>query len=91
MSDELDPNLLRLFTDANQPLPGGEFQTEVIAQLHRQRGRLEIAQSFGFAILAALSGIAVGVIAPFKVRSGYIGVMAASAAALTLWITLQAP
>ena len=40
-------------------------------------------------IHAALSGIAVGLTAPFKLRSRYVGVMAASAAVFTLWMGLQ--
>ena len=91
MSDELDPNLLRLFAEATQSLPGADFQAQVLARLHRPLGPLDIARRSGFVLRAALSGIAAGVTAPFRLRAGYIGAMAASAAVLILWITLQTP
>jgi len=91
MSDELDPSLLRLFAQANEPLPGRDFQAQVTARLHRSWSWPEIAAAFGFATRAALLGIAAGIVAPLKLRSGYVGAMAASAAGLTVWIALHAP
>ena len=89
MSDDLDPNLMRLFAQANETLPGLEFQARVNARLHRSARWLDLTRSVGSVIHAALSGIALGITAPFKLRSGYVGLMAASAAVFSIWMSLQ--
>ena len=70
MSDELDPNLLQLFAQTNESLPGAEFQAKVLASLPRSRGRIDIAYELGFLARAALSGIAAGILAPFRLNYG---------------------
>jgi len=91
MSDELDPTLLRLFVEANEPLPGADFSAQLTAHLHRPPTWPGLAQSLRFAVRGALAGIMSGVVTPFRMGGGYVGAMIASAAALTLWITLQTP
>jgi hypothetical protein len=38
---------------------------------------------------AALSGVTIGIAAPFRLRFGHIGLMTVSAAAAVVWVTLQ--
>ena len=90
MSDELDPNLLRLFAETKQTLPGSEFEAQVRARLHRPQSLLDIVSLSVFTLRAALSGITMGIRAPLRLRGSYLGAMAASAAVLVLWITLNA-
>jgi hypothetical protein len=68
MSDELDPSLLRRFAQANEPLPGAEFQAQLRAELQRSRGWPDIAHELGFFARAILAGVVAGVLAPFKVH-----------------------
>jgi hypothetical protein len=68
MSDELDPQLLGLFRQADESLPGTEFQAQVLADLRRSRGPVDIAYAFGFFARAALAGIAAGIASPFELR-----------------------
>jgi hypothetical protein len=90
MSDELDPNLLRLFAETKQTLPGAEFEAQVLARLDRPQSLRDIARVSVFTLRAALSGITMGIRAPLRLRGSYLGAMAASTAALVLWITLNA-
>jgi hypothetical protein len=80
---------MSLFAQAHEPLPGAEFQARVTERLHRPANWLDFTRSVGSVIYAALAGIAVGITAPFRLRSGYVGVMAASAAAFSIWMSLQ--
>ena len=89
MSDELDPELSRLFAEANQPLPNAEFHVRVIERLHQPYGWSSLARAVSSSSRAAFSGLAMGIAAPFRLRSGHIGVLAVSGAALLIWATLQ--
>ena len=89
MSDELDPELSRLFAAANQPLPDVEFHASVIERLHQPFGWSGLAHAVICGSRAAFSGLAMGIAAPFRLRPGHIGLMTASAAALLIWATLQ--
>jgi hypothetical protein len=89
MSDELDPELSRLFSEANQPLPHAEFHARVLERLHPPRAWSGLAGAVICGSRAALSGLAMGIIAPLRLRPGYIGLMTVSAAALVIWTALQ--
>jgi hypothetical protein len=89
MSDELDPELLRLFAEARQDLPGVDFQARLTEELHQRRGVFGIAGIFASTISAVLSGVAQGVAAPFGIRHRHVGLMAVSGAAVMLWLSLQ--
>lgn len=73
MSDELDPNLLRRFAQADESLPGADFQANVLANLPRAAARLDITYELGFMVRAALAGIAAGILAPFRMSYGLSG------------------
>jgi hypothetical protein len=88
MSDELDPELSQLFAEANRPLPGADFHARVIERLHRPRGWHGLAGAVISSGRAALSGVTIGIAAPFRLRFGHIGLMTVSAAALAIWATL---
>jgi hypothetical protein len=89
MSDELDPELLRLFAEASQPLRHAEFHARVIERLHQHYGWSSLARAVSSSSRAALSGLGVGIAAPFRLRSGHIGLLAVSGVALLIWATLQ--
>jgi hypothetical protein len=89
MSDELDPELSRLFAEANQPLPDAEFHARVLERLHPPHVWSGLARAVICSSRAALSGLAMGVVAPFRLRPGHIGLMTVSAAALVIWTALQ--
>jgi hypothetical protein len=90
MSDELDPALSQWFAQARRPLPGDEFEAHLMKRLAHSRGWLS-GHSFISVIQAACSGIATGLLVPFKLRPGYSTAMVVTAAALTVWISLQTP
>ena len=77
MSDELDPQLLRLFRQADESLPDTEFHAKVMADLERSRGRItgwiDLREAFVFFARAALSGIAAGLLTPLKLRHALSG------------------
>jgi hypothetical protein len=88
MSDELDPELSRLFAEASQPLPDVEFHTRVIERLQQPYGWAGLAGALITTSRAAISGLAMGIAAPFRLRPGHFGLMTVSAAALLIWATL---
>ena len=89
MSDELDSELSRLFAEANRPLPNAEFDARVIGRLHDPYGGSGLARAVICSSRAALSGLAMGIAMPFRLRPGHVGLMTASAAVLVIWATLQ--
>ena len=88
MSDELDPDLSRLFAQAHQSLPGADFEARLMRQMAHPRGGLS-GHSVATVIHAACSGIATGLLAPFRLRAGYSTAMLITAAVLTVWMSLQ--
>jgi zinc transporter ZupT len=68
MSDELDPQLLRLFADANAPLSDDGFHARVMARIERPRGWRGIAYATGSTVHAIGAGLVTGVTAPFRQR-----------------------
>jgi anti-sigma factor RsiW len=86
MSDEFDPGLARLFREASQPLSDAGFHARLMARMKKQRGLAAIVTS---ATRALLSGLAIGVAAPFRLRPVYVGMLAACGVALMIWETLQ--
>lgn len=89
MSDELDPQLSRLFAEANQPLPDAQFHARLIERLQQPNGWSALSRAVLCGSRGALAGLAMGITAPFRLRFGHIGLMAVSAAALAIWATLQ--
>lgn len=87
MSD-LDPDVSRWFVATDESLPGAEFQARVAAQLAGSRGWLN-SYSIPALLQAAVSGIAAGVLTPFRLRFAYSTALIVTAAALTLWMGLQ--
>ena len=57
MSDELDPQLLRLFAGANEPLPDAEFHARVMASVQRPPGWRGIAQATASMLFSISSGV----------------------------------
>ena len=47
MSDELDPNLSRLFAEAGQDLPGTDFQARLTAELKRRHPGEQLLPGLG--------------------------------------------
>ncbi len=89
MSDELDPDLSRWFAAANQPLPNADFHARVSERLRQPYGGSGLARAVIRSAGAALSGLATGFVAPFRLGFSHIGLMAVSAAVLAIWATLQ--
>jgi hypothetical protein len=83
MPDEPDAQLLRRFAEAHQPLADAQFVAQVSARLSAapllRRGALWSVPR------TILGGLVTGVSAALRLR--YAGLMAAAAAAVTLWAT----
>jgi hypothetical protein len=80
MPDEPDPQLLRWFAESRVALYDAQFTERVIGQLHRAGSPgLATARSI---VAAILSGFAIGIAAPLRLRSA--GLLALVAAAVTL-------
>ena len=90
MSDELDPQLLRLFAGANEPLSDTEFHARVMARVQRPPGWRGIAQATARTLLAISSGVVAGVAAPFRQRAGIFRLLAIGLGALVSCLALFA-
>jgi hypothetical protein len=75
MSDELDPQLLRLFAQGQQPLSETEFLTALEARLPARWERLP-----GQITLALLRGLRTGMRTTLRLRYGVTVLLAAAAA-----------
>ena len=82
MSDELDPQLLRLFAAANAPLSDADFQARVMARVRRPPGWRGIAQGTASTLFSISSGIVAGLAAPFRQRGGIFRLLAIALGAL---------
>ena len=91
MPNELDPQLSRLFAQANQPLPQADFQARFVEKLNQSNNWLGPARALTSIVRATLSGLVLGITAPFAVRRGHLGLLAASGAAMMIWMALQIP
>jgi hypothetical protein len=91
MSDELDPQLSRWFAKSNQPLPQADFHARFVEKLNRSRSWMGPARALTSIVRATLFGLARGITAPFAVRRGHLGLLAASGAAMMIWMALQIP
>ncbi len=89
MQDELDQQLSRLFAHANKPLPSADFHARFVENLNRSLRWLGPARALTSIVRATLSGLAMGMAAPFAVRPGHLGLLAASGAAMMIWMALQ--
>lgn len=86
MPDEPDTQLLRRFAEAHQPLSDRQFVAQVVARLSAAPGpglRMSALWSVPHTILG---GLVTGISAPLRLK--YAALMAAVAAAVTLWTTL---
>ena len=90
MSDELDPQLLRLFAGANQPLSDADFQARVMARVQRPPGWRGIAQATASMLFSISSGVVAGVAAPFRQRAGIFRLLAIALGALVSCFALLA-
>ena len=82
MPDEPDPQLLRWFAESRVALLDARFTERVIGQLHRAGSpRLGLATARSI-VAAILSGFAIGIAAPLRLRRA--GLLALVAAAVTL-------
>jgi hypothetical protein len=72
MSDELDPQLLRLFAAANEPLSDADFHARVMARVRRPPGWRGLAQATASTLFAISSGVIAGLAAPFRQSGGGI-------------------
>jgi hypothetical protein len=75
MSDEIDPQLLRLFASAREPLADAQFHERVMNHLQRARRWRGLPESLWFAALAIRSGLMTGLRAPFGLRIGVAGLV----------------
>ncbi len=86
MSDELDPMLLQAFARSERAFPDAEFVARVAAQL-RPRGSLTgIAAALPRAVVPVLRGLALGIVAPLRLR--YAGFVAVAGALVAVWSLL---
>jgi hypothetical protein len=85
MPDDLDPQLLRAFAQADSPLPEEPFVGEVARRL-RPAGGLHLQAAGLYALLATVLGaVASGLLLPLRMRQTRL--MTVGAAAVTLWVT----
>ena len=90
MSDELDPQLLRLFAATNEPLPDADFHARVMARVRRPPGWRGIAQATASTLFAISSGMVAGVTAPFRQRTGIFRLLAIGLGALVSCLAMLA-
>jgi hypothetical protein len=87
MPDELDTQLLRWFGESRQPLIDAQFVARVTAHLQGARSARVRFSSGRSVIVTILSGLAMGIAAPLRLR--HAGLMILAAAGVTLWTALQ--
>jgi hypothetical protein len=90
MSDELDPQLLRLFAGAAESLSDADFHARVMARVRRPPGWRGIAQATASTLFSISSGVATGVAAPFRQRTGIVRLLAIALGALVSCLALLA-
>jgi hypothetical protein len=90
MPDDLDPQLLRLFADANAPFNDDEFHARVMARIARPPGWRGIAHGTAATLRAVGTGIAVGLSAPFRQRMSVGKLVAIALGALASCLVLLA-
>ncbi len=86
-----EPQLSRLLAQANQPLPPADFHARFVQKLNRSHSWLGAARSLTSIVRASLSGLALGITAPFAFRRGDLGLLAVSGAAIMIRMALQIP
>lgn len=82
MRDELDGRLLRHFAASQRPLADAQFVAQVTRQLQARAGADGLVRALHAAVRAILSGLAIGIAAPLRLR--YAALLALTAAAVTL-------
>jgi anti-sigma factor RsiW len=75
MSDDIDPQLLRSFANAREPLADAQFHERVMNHLQRARKSRGLAENAWSAALTLLAGLGTAVRAPFRMRIGVTGVL----------------
>lgn len=88
MSDDIDPQLLRSFANAREPLTDAQFHERVMKHLQRARRSRGASEAAWSAALTLLSGLATAVRAPFRLRIGVTGVLAIVFGALVSMLAL---
>ena len=79
---ERDPSLLREFALSQRPLADAQFVAQMTRQLQARAGADAAVRVLHGAVRAVLTGLAVGIAAPLRLR--YAGLAALAAAAVTL-------
>ena len=90
MSDELDPQLVRLFAGAHEPLHDDGFHARVMAHLARPPGWRGIAHAIGSAVCTIGGGLVIGVTAPFRQRMSLGRLLAIGLGAIVSCVALLA-
>jgi hypothetical protein len=90
MSNDLDPQLLRLFADANEPVPDDGFHARVMARIERPHGWRGMAHATGATLRAIGAGLAIGVAAPFRQRMSIGKLLAIGLGAIASCLALLA-
>ena len=89
MSDEFDPELLRQFARASQPLNDDAFHARVMARLHGPGGWLGVVHAVQSTLTAIVFGVGAGIAAPFRI--GTVRVIALAAGAVITCVALFTP
>jgi hypothetical protein len=84
MPDDLDPQLLRAFAQADRPLPEEPFVAGVAARV-QPAGGLRLGAAGLYSLLGTVLGtVASGILLPLRMRQTRL--MTLGAAAVTLWV-----
>lgn len=89
MSDELDPILLRHFSQAKELLPSKPFQEDLISRLHRAPGRMALLRTLHSLIHTILSGLATGLSAPFIYSRSTMSLSILATMTFVSWFALK--
>jgi hypothetical protein len=87
MQDELDGQLRRQFALSHRPLADAQFVARVTGQLHARASLDSALRVLNGSVRAILSGLAVGITAPLRLR--HAGLLALAAAAVAVCTALQ--
>jgi hypothetical protein len=83
MPDEPDPQLLRRFAEANQPLADAQFIAELMARTHGTTGAGSPLVTLGPLLQTITASLLTGLAAPLRLR--HTGLMTLAAVLVSLW------
>ena len=89
MSDELDPTLLRHFSQAEELLPSKPFQEDLISKLPRAPGRMALFRALHSLIHTIFSGLTTGLLAPFTYSRSTMSLSILATMAFVSWLALR--